>query len=183
MGWLYPWLLFAHVLGAVLAFGPTYAYGTYAGLAAQEGGAARSFNDKARTLVNKRMVMPGTYVVLVSGVLMIWALNYPWTSQSARWLQLSIVLFVGMAFMLYALDLALTSDEGLAQARALIAMPIGAFVTWGLLTALAYHFVAGVKHFFMDFGHGETLKGGRMMAQGSIAIAVVLSVLAGVWVW
>lgn len=96
MGWLYPWLLFAHVLGAVLAFGPTYAYGTYAGLAAQEGGAARSFNDKARTLVNKRMVMPGTYVVLVSGVLMIWALNYPWTSQSARWLQLSIVLFVGM---------------------------------------------------------------------------------------
>jgi hypothetical protein len=97
VSWLYPWLLFAHVLGAVLAFGPTYAYGTYAGLAAQEGGAVRAFNDRARTLVNTRMVMPGTIVVLVSGVLMIWALNYPWTSPSARWLQVSIVLFVAEA--------------------------------------------------------------------------------------
>jgi uncharacterized membrane protein len=96
MSWLYPWLLFAHVLGAVLAFGPTYAYGTYAGLAAQEGGAARSFNDKARSLVNRRMVMPGTFVVLISGILIIWAIGYPWTSPSARWLQVSIVLFVGM---------------------------------------------------------------------------------------
>ncbi|MFN8518545.1 MAG: DUF2269 family protein [Chloroflexota bacterium] len=96
MSWLYPWLLFAHVLGAVLAFGPTYAYGTYANLAAQEGGAVRAFNDRARTLVNTRMVMPGTLVVLISGVLMIWALGYPWTSPSARWLQVSIVLFVGM---------------------------------------------------------------------------------------
>ena len=96
MSWLYPWLLFAHVLGAVLAFGPTYAYGTYAGLAAQEGGAVRSFNDRARALVNRRMVMPGTLVVLLSGFGMIWALDYPWSSPSARWLQASIVLFLGM---------------------------------------------------------------------------------------
>jgi uncharacterized membrane protein len=96
MSWLYPWLLFAHVLGAVLAFGPTYAYGTYASLAAQEGGAARSFNDRARALVNRRMVMPGTLVVLLSGIGIIWVLDYPWTSQSARWLQASIVLFGAM---------------------------------------------------------------------------------------
>lgn len=96
MGWLYPWLLFAHILGTVLAFGPTYAYGTYAGLAAQEGGPARSFNDRARALVNRRMVMPGTLVVLLSGVGIIWVLDYPWTAPSARWLQVSIVLFLGM---------------------------------------------------------------------------------------
>jgi uncharacterized membrane protein len=96
VGWLYPWLLFAHVLGAVLAFGPTYAYGTYAGLAAQEGGPVRSFNDRARALVNRRMVLPGTYVVLLSGIGIIWVLDYPWLSPSARWLQVSIVLFLGM---------------------------------------------------------------------------------------
>lgn len=96
MSWLYPWLLFAHVLGVVLAFGPTYAYGTYAGLAAQEGGPARSFNDRARALVNRRMVMPGTLLVLLSGIGIIWVLDYPWTAQSARWLQASIVLFLGM---------------------------------------------------------------------------------------
>ncbi|MBX3031240.1 MAG: DUF2269 family protein [Chloroflexi bacterium] len=96
MGWLFPWLLFAHVLGVVLAFGPTYAFGTYAGLAAREGGPARSFNDRARTLVNRRMVMPGTLLVLVTGFLLIWSVNYPWSSPSARWLQLSIVLYLGM---------------------------------------------------------------------------------------
>jgi hypothetical protein len=96
MSWLYPWLLFAHVLGAVLAFGPTYAYGTYAGLAAREGGPARSFDARARALVNRRMVMPGTLVVLLSGIGIIWVLDYPWLSPSARWLQVSIVLFGGM---------------------------------------------------------------------------------------
>ena len=40
MAWLFPWLLFVHVMGAILAFGPTYAFGTYAGLAAQERGPA-----------------------------------------------------------------------------------------------------------------------------------------------
>ncbi len=96
MSWLFPWLLFAHILGSVLAFGPTYAYGTYAGLAAQEGGPVKSFNDRARSLVNQRMVMPGTFVVLITGFLMIWVTSYPWTGPSARWLQLAIVLYLGM---------------------------------------------------------------------------------------
>lgn len=94
-----------------------------------------------------------------------------------------VILFVGIAFMLYALDLALESEAGLEQARSLIATPIGMFVTWGLLTTLGYHFVAGIKHLIMDFGHGETLAGGRLLAQGTIVLAVVLSALAGVWVW
>ena len=94
-----------------------------------------------------------------------------------------VILFVGVAFMLYALDLALDSEAGLADARSLIATPIGGFITWGLLTTLGYHFVAGIKHLIMDFGHGETLSGGRLLAQGTIAIAAILSALAGVWVW
>lgn len=125
MSWLYPWLMFAHVLGAILAFGPTYAYGTYAGLAAQEGGPARAFNDKARSLVNKRMVMPGTFVVLITGVLMIWVLGYPWTSPSARWLQVSIVLFVGM--VVFNMIVPRRRQERLAwlMAQARVAAPAG----------------------------------------------------------
>ncbi len=96
MGWLFPWLLFAHVLGSFLAFGPTFAYGTYAKLAAQQGGPARSFNDAARSLVNRQMVLPGTFVVLITGILLIWVVSYPWTHPSARWLQLAIVLYLGM---------------------------------------------------------------------------------------
>lgn len=96
MAWLFPWLLFVHVMGAILAFGPTYAFGTYAGLAAQERGPALSFNNRARGLVTRRMVTPGTLIVIASGALMIWARDIPWLDPYFRWLQLSIVLVLGM---------------------------------------------------------------------------------------
>lgn len=120
MSWLFPWLLFAHVLGAFLAFGPTFAYGTYAGLAAKEGGPARSFNDRARSIVNRRMVMPGTFVTLITGLLLIWSIDYPWTAPSSRWLQASIVLYVGM--IIYNMTISRRRQQRIgalmAQARA-----------------------------------------------------------------
>ena len=94
-----------------------------------------------------------------------------------------VVLFVGIAFGLWALDLSLRSPEGFSEAARLVGSPFGGFVAWGLLTALAYHFVAGVKHLFMDWGFGETLEGARLGSQVTIAATLVLSVLAGVWVW
>ena len=61
--------------------------------------------------------------------------------------------------------------------------PFVAFIVWGVLAALSYHFTAGVKHLFMDMGYGETLESGPMFAKVSMAFAVVLIVLAGVWIW
>jgi len=94
-----------------------------------------------------------------------------------------VILFVGIAFGLYALDLSLSSPAGFAEARDLIAHPLGKFVAWGLLTALGYHFVAGIKHLLLDWDIGDSLEGGRLATKIAIALAVVLSVLAGVWVW
>lgn len=94
-----------------------------------------------------------------------------------------VILFVGIAFMLYTLDLSLSSAAGFEDARALMATPIGKFVAWGLLTAIAYHLLAGVKHLFLDWDVGDTLQGARLGAQLVIAGSVVLSVLAGVWLW
>ncbi|MDZ7825681.1 MAG: succinate dehydrogenase, cytochrome b556 subunit [Gammaproteobacteria bacterium] len=94
-----------------------------------------------------------------------------------------VILFVGIAFGLYALDLSLSSPAGFAEARELVANPLGKFIAWGLLTALGYHFVAGIKHLLLDWDIGESLEGGRLATKIAIALAVVLSVLAGVWVW
>lgn len=94
-----------------------------------------------------------------------------------------VILFVGIAFMLYALDLSLSSASGFDEARALMATPLGKFVAWGLLTAIAYHLLAGVKHLFLDWDVGDTLAGARLGAQLVIFGSAVLSVLAGVWVW
>ncbi|MBK8973169.1 MAG: succinate dehydrogenase, cytochrome b556 subunit [Hahellaceae bacterium] len=94
-----------------------------------------------------------------------------------------VILFVAIAFLLYGLDASL-ADE--ASFNALIETMDGFFVTlivWGILAALLYHLVAGVKHLFMDAGIGETLEGGQKGAKIVIAVSVVLILIAGVWVW
>ena len=96
MAWLFPYLLFLHVMGSIITFGPTYAFGTSAGLAAKDRGQALAFNNRARGLVARRMVMPGTFVMLITGALMIWARDIPWLDPAFRWLQLAIVLYIGM---------------------------------------------------------------------------------------
>jgi succinate dehydrogenase / fumarate reductase cytochrome b subunit len=54
---------------------------------------------------------------------------------------------------------------------------------WGVLSALIYHSVAGVKHLIMDAGIGETLEGGQMAAKMVFAVSAVLIVLGGLWIW
>jgi succinate dehydrogenase / fumarate reductase cytochrome b subunit len=94
-----------------------------------------------------------------------------------------VILFVGIAFGLWALDTSLQGPDGFAAARAAIATPFGMFVTWGLLTATGYHLLAGIKHLVMDWGVGETLEGARTGSLLVIAGSVLIAVLAGVWVW
>ncbi|GAC1034896.1 succinate dehydrogenase, cytochrome b556 subunit [Pseudomonas sp. No.21] len=94
-----------------------------------------------------------------------------------------VILFVGIAVLLYALGKSLASEEGFEQVKACLTSPLAKFVIWGLLSALLYHLVAGVRHLVMDAGIGETLEGGKLGSKIVIAISAVLIVLAGVWVW
>ncbi|RJG09682.1 succinate dehydrogenase, cytochrome b556 subunit [Pseudomonas cavernicola] len=94
-----------------------------------------------------------------------------------------VILFLGLGVLLFALDKSLASEEGFEQVKACLASPLAKFVIWGLLSALLYHLVAGVRHLIMDMGIGETLEGGKLGSQIVLAISVVLIVLAGVWIW
>ncbi|RDL43830.1 succinate dehydrogenase, cytochrome b556 subunit [Marinomonas piezotolerans] len=95
-----------------------------------------------------------------------------------------IILFVGLAFLFYAFDKSLSSQAGFDQVVDTLQNNfLAKFIIWGVVSALMYHFVAGVKHLFMDLGHFEELESGRMAAKANIVIAVVLILLVGVWVW
>jgi len=94
-----------------------------------------------------------------------------------------VLLFLGVAVMLYVLDLSLASAEGFAQAKAFLGGALAKLVVWALVSALLYHMVAGVRHLVMDAGVGETLEGGKQGSKIVIAVSAVLIVLAGVWVW
>jgi succinate dehydrogenase / fumarate reductase cytochrome b subunit len=94
-----------------------------------------------------------------------------------------MLLFVGIAFLLYLLDQSLTSAQGLEHARSVLAMPLPKLLLIAVVATLIYHFVAGVKHLFLDFDIGDTIEGARLAAQLTIVISVVLIGLAGVWLW
>ena len=94
-----------------------------------------------------------------------------------------VILFVGLAVLLYALDKSLASEEGFEQVKACMTSPLAKLVIWGLLSALLYHLVAGVRHLIMDMGIGDTLEGGKLGSQIVIAVSAVVIVLLGVWIW
>jgi succinate dehydrogenase / fumarate reductase cytochrome b subunit len=93
-----------------------------------------------------------------------------------------VVLFVGVGFLLFALQMSVSSNTGFESLVAMIASPLGKFITWGLLSALAYHFVAGIKHLLMDRGWGETLEGATLAARLTVFFSAILIALAALWV-
>lgn len=95
-----------------------------------------------------------------------------------------VILFVGLIFAFWALDKSLSSPAGfVAVSDALGGNFLAKLVAWGLLSALAFHFVAGIKHLLMDIHIGVSLEGGRKKSQITVIASAVLIILAGVWVW
>ncbi len=95
-----------------------------------------------------------------------------------------VILFIGLIFAFWALDKSLSSPEGFEAVRDALAHNfLAKLIAWGLLSALAFHFVAGINHMLMDAGYGVTLEGGVKKAQATVVLSAVLVILAGVWVW
>lgn len=94
-----------------------------------------------------------------------------------------VVLLAGVLVLLYMLDMSLSSEESFAELKEFLAFPLVKIILWAVLAALAYHFVAGVRHLIMDMGIGESLEGGKLGAKISLVLAGVLIIATGVWIW
>ncbi|WHI48222.1 succinate dehydrogenase, cytochrome b556 subunit [Microbulbifer sp. EKSA008] len=94
-----------------------------------------------------------------------------------------VVLFVVVALLLWMLDVSLESEQGFAEIAAVFNSIPAKLILWASLAALIYHILAGVRHLFMDMGVGESLEGGRRSAVSVLVLAVILILLAGVWLW
>jgi len=94
-----------------------------------------------------------------------------------------IFLFAGTAVLLWLLDASLASEERFLALQETLTQPLWQIVIWAVLAALAYHVMAGVRHLLMDVGIGDSLKGGRRSALLTLVLAVMLMILAGVWLW
>ena len=94
-----------------------------------------------------------------------------------------VIIFIGVAILLYVLGLSLESEAGFAEAQQLLSSPLAKFVVWGIVSGLLYHLVAGTKHLVMDWGFGETLAGAAIGSRITLVLSTLLIVIAGVWIW
>jgi succinate dehydrogenase / fumarate reductase cytochrome b subunit len=94
-----------------------------------------------------------------------------------------VFIFLGMAVMLWLLDMSLASESGFEQVLGLLSAPLAKLVIWAILSGVIYHALAGLKHLVADFGYGETLEGGILGARLVLVLSIVLIALAGVWIW
>lgn len=94
-----------------------------------------------------------------------------------------VFIFLLIPFMLWALDQSLTSQQDFDALQQYLNTPFIKFMVWCVLAAFIFHLVAGIRHLFMDMGVGEELKSGRLSAQITLILSVVLIVLAGIWLW
>ena len=91
---------------------------------------------------------------------------------------------MAVGILLWLLGTSLSSPEGFLTASSIMNNFFVELILWGILIALAYHAVMGIRHLLMDFGYiEETLEAGTRSAKISFVITVVLSLLAGVLVW
>ncbi|MCL1113018.1 MULTISPECIES: succinate dehydrogenase cytochrome b556 subunit [Shewanella] len=94
-----------------------------------------------------------------------------------------VIMLFAIGILLWLLNSTLTSADGFASVQSLFDSFVMKFILWGILTALGYHLLGGIRHLIMDTGRWEELTSGVASAKATFALAAVLSVIAGIWVW
>lgn len=88
---LTPYLLFLHVLGAILAFGPTFAFSIMGSMAGKEPQHA-NFSARQTAAISSRLLYPLAIFQGITGLLLIASGQIDLMSKV--WLQISIVLYL-----------------------------------------------------------------------------------------
>ncbi|GIU46669.1 succinate dehydrogenase cytochrome b556 subunit [Shewanella algidipiscicola] len=94
-----------------------------------------------------------------------------------------VIMLFAVGILIWMLSESLASAESFAGIQSLFDNLFVKFVVWGILTALGYHLVVGVRHLIMDTGRWEELDSGNASAKAAFVIAAALSIIAGIWVW
>ena len=90
---LVPWFLVLHVLGAIIAFGPTFSLTVIRDLGRAEP-MHGNFATRVSAAISDRRVIPVALTMPVTGIGLIWSVGIDPFSRGARWLLLGIVLYL-----------------------------------------------------------------------------------------
>lgn len=90
---LVPWFLVLHVLGAIIAFGPSFSFPIIGAMGAADRPHANFATRVAHAISVKRTV-PVALTMPVTGIGLIWSAGIDPFSRDERWLALGIILYV-----------------------------------------------------------------------------------------
>ena len=98
-----------------------------------------------------------------------------------------LLLFMLMPFIVWMFDTSLTSEISYGQFVSVFASGAGWFAGWffklvalALIWAYLHHFIAGVRHLWMDATHSVGRDFGRQSAIATLASSALLTVVLGI---
>ena len=114
-----------------------------------------------------------------------------YTLPPAAWVSIlhrvsGIVMFVLLPFIIWMFDTSLTSEISYSQFTSVFVGGYGfipgwfiKIVTLALIWAYLHHFIAGLRHLWMDVTHSVTKEFGRISALVTLALSLVLTLALG----
>ena len=91
MDWVLLILLFLHVAGAVVGFGPTFAF-PFIGVMSGRDPQHANFAIRVQEFISKRLIFPLALLQGVTGLLLVWRIGFELLSRG--WLLLAIALYL-----------------------------------------------------------------------------------------
>jgi len=97
-----------------------------------------------------------------------------------------VLMFVLMPFVIWMFDTSLTSEVSYASFTSVFKAGAGVLPGWffklvalALIWAYLHHFVAGVRHLWMDMTHAVSKEFGQTSAYATLGISLALTVVLG----
>ena len=96
------------------------------------------------------------------------------------------MMFVLLPLIIWLFDTSVSSEASFDVFKAAFAAGIGIvpawllkLVVWGLIWAYLHHFIAGVRHLWMDMTHSVSVAQGRSSAVVTLGLSLLLTVALG----
>jgi succinate dehydrogenase / fumarate reductase cytochrome b subunit len=93
------------------------------------------------------------------------------------------LLFLGLAWFLFLLEMSLSSEAGFAHFRAYVAHPVVKLALLGFLWAYLHHFCAGIRFLLLDIDLGISLAPARRSAIAVFVVSLALTAIVGARLW
>jgi succinate dehydrogenase / fumarate reductase cytochrome b subunit len=93
------------------------------------------------------------------------------------------LLFLGLVWFLFLLDMSLRSEAGFARFQTYVAHPVVKIPMLLLLWAYLHHFCAGIRYLFLDIDKGVGLRAARASSYAVLAVSLALTALLGMRLW